>query len=76
MSVFNTLDPCALDDNADLDTRGAFNELGPLPQDVGAKDVVTRDALETMAPFFFTSDDIKVLLLLGKSSMNMDNPLG
>ena len=56
--TFNTLDPCALDDNADLDTRGAFNELGPLPQDVGAKDVVTQDALETMAPFFFTSDDV------------------
>ena len=45
--TFNTLDPCVLDDNADLDTRGAFNELGPLPQDVDAKDVVTRDALKT-----------------------------
>ena len=56
MSVFNTLDPYVLDDNAvfllvvdgtELDTRGAFNDIGPHPKDVDAKDVVTRDALET-----------------------------
>ena len=56
IGVLNTSDPCVLDDDAvfllvvdgtELDTRGAFHDIGPLPKDVDAKDVVTRDALET-----------------------------
>ena len=58
------------------DTRGAFNEMGASSKDVVARDVVTRDALETNGTFFFTDDDVTVCFPLGMPSINMANLLG
>ena len=63
-------------DGTVLDTRGAFNDMGASSKDVVARDVVTRDALELLAPFFFTSDDVTVCYPLGKPSINIGNPFG
>ena len=52
------------------DTRGAFNEMGASSKDVVARDVVTRDALETNGPFF-TDDDVTVCFPLGMPSINI-----
>ena len=85
MHTFNTFDPCVLDDNAvfqlvvdvtELDPREALHEMGNSSK-VGVGIVlVTKDALETIGTLFFTDDNAKVLLPLGKSSINIDNPLG
>ena len=38
--------------------------------------LVTKEALKTNGNPFFTGDNAKVPLPLGKSSINIDNPLG
>ena len=80
-----TFDPCVLDDNAVLklivdvtvlDPREALHDMGNSSK-VGVGIVlVTKDALETIGNPFFTGDNAKVPLSLGKSSIKIDNPLG
>ena len=43
-------------------------------KDVDVKDLVTREALNTNGPFFFTGDDVKVPLPLGKPSIDIGKP--
>ena len=76
----NTFDPCVLDDNAVLklsvdvtvlDPREALHDMGNSSK-VGVGIVlVTKDALKTIGNPFFTGDNAKVPLPLGKSSINM-----
>ena len=85
MAYLYTFDSCVLDDDAvlmlfvditELDPREALHEMGNSCK-VGIGIVlVTKDALETIGTLFFTDDNAKVLLPLGKSSININNPLG
>ena len=61
-------------DSKVLDPREAFNDTGNSSKDVVAKDLVTREALNNNGPFFFTGDDVKVPLPLGKPSINIGKP--
>ena len=63
-------------DVTELDPREALHDMGNSSK-VGVGIVlVTKDALETIGTLFFTNNEAKVLLPLGKSSINIDNPLG
>ena len=82
MHTFNTFDPCVLDDNAvfqlvvdvtELDPREALNEMGNSSKEVVAKVLHLRDALETNGNPF-TIVNTKVLLPMGKPSINIGNP--
>ena len=63
-----------VDDGKVLDPREAFNDLGSSSKDVVAKELVTREALNNNGPFFFTGDDFKVPLPLGKPLINIGKP--
>ena len=83
ISIFNTFDPCVLDngavllfivDGTILDPREAFNDMGNSSKDGVGIVLVTRDALETNGTPFLTDDDVKVCYPLGKPSINTGNP--
>ena len=57
-----------------LDPREALNDMGNSSKEGVGIVLVTRDAHETNGTLLFTDDDAKVLLPLGKPSINIGNP--
>ena len=84
ISISYTSDHCVFGDDAvhllivdvtELDPREALHDMGNSSKEVVAKVHHLRDALETIGKPF-TVVDAKVLLTLGKPSINMGNPFG
>ena len=59
-----------------LDPREALHDMGNSSKEGVGIVLITRDADETNGTLFFTDDNAKVLLPLGKPSINIGNPFG